>query len=70
MKKSPYLILTSLILTVLFFNFCSKEKWKGKIYNEGDVTITETEGSGIGGDKISVKITLKENLSIGVEEGY
>jgi hypothetical protein len=69
MKKSSYLVFSSFILTVLFFNFCSKEKWKGRIYNEGDVLITETEGSGMWGEKISEKITLKENLSIGVEEG-
>jgi hypothetical protein len=69
MNKSLYLVLTSLILTVLFSNLCSKQKWKGRIYKKGDVTITETEGSGMWGDKISEKITLKENLSIGVEEG-
>ena len=70
MKKSLYLVLISLILTVLFFNFCSKKKWKGRIYYEGDVIITESEGSGIWGDKISEKIKFKENLSIGVEEGH
>lgn len=69
MKKSSYLILASLIITVHFSNLCSKQTWKGRIYNDGDVIITESEGSGIWGDNISDKITLKENLSIGVEEG-
>ena len=66
MKK---LILFIFISMVIFSVNCSKEKWKGRIYKEAGVTVIESEGSGLWGDKINEKITFKENLSLGVEEG-
>lgn len=66
MKKLTCFVLISM---AIFFAYCSKEKWEGRIYNEGGVIVIETEGSGIWGDKINEKITFKENLSIGIEEG-
>jgi len=67
-KLKLILVLISLLFS-LFFYSCSKEKWKGKIYQEQGVTVIESEGSGIWGDKINEKIEFKENLSLGVEEG-
>ena len=66
MKKLACFILVSI---VIFSIYCSKEKWQGEIYKEQGVTIIESEGSGIWGDKINEKITFKENLALGVEEG-
>ena len=66
MKKLAYFILVSI---VIFSIYCSKEKWQGKIYKEQGVTVIESEGSGIWGDKINEKVTFKENLSLGEEEG-
>lgn len=58
-----------LLLLISFLCFCSKEKWKGKIYKKGGVTVVENRGSGLWGEKTDEKITFKEALSIGVEEG-
>lgn len=66
MKKLAYFILVSI---VIFSIYCSKEKWQGKIYKEQEVTVIESEGSGIWGDKINEIIKFKENLSLGEEEG-
>jgi len=66
MKKLACFVL---VFLVIFFMYCSKEKWQGKIYKEQGVTVIESEGSGIWGDKINEKITFKENLALGVEEG-
>jgi len=49
--------------------YCSKEKWEGSVYKEAGITVIESKGSGIWGDKINEKITFKKNLSLGVEEG-
>ena len=66
MKKLTLLIL---ILIMILSAYCSKEKWEGSVYKEAGVTVIESKGSGIWGDKINEKITFKENLSLGVEEG-
>jgi hypothetical protein len=66
MKKSTLLIL---ILIMILSAYCSKEKWEGSVYKEAGVTVIESKGPGIWGDKINEKITFKENLSLGVEEG-
>jgi len=66
MKK---LTLFIFILMVIFSVNCSKEKWKGRIYKETGVTVIESEGPGIWGDKINEKIKFKENLSLGIEKG-
>ncbi len=61
--------LSILLWMAIFSTNCCKEKWQGKIYKEQGVTVIESEGSGIWGDKINEKVTFKENLSLGVEEG-
>jgi len=66
MKKLTLIII---ILIMIFSAYCSKEKWEGSVYKEAGVTVIESKGSGIWGDKINEKITFKENLSLGVEEG-
>ena len=58
-----------LILIVVFVSDCSKEKWEGRIYKEAGVTVIESKGSGLWGDKINEKIAFKENLTLGSEEG-
>lgn len=66
MKRLIFVSLS--ILAILTVN-CSEEKWQGKIYKEQGVTVTESEGSGIWGDKVNEKVTFKENLSFGKETG-
>ena len=66
MKKLTLFIFISIV--IISAN-CSKEKWEGRIYKEAGVTVIESEGSGLWGDKINDKIVFKENLSLGVEEG-
>lgn len=66
MRKLILFILISIVITSAN---CSREKWKGKTYKEAGVTVVESEGSGLWGDKINEKITFKENLSFGKEEG-
>lgn len=66
MKKLACFVLVSI---VIFSANCSKEKWQGKIYKEQGVSVIESEGSGIWGDKINEKVAFKENLSLGEEEG-
>jgi len=66
MKKLTLFIFISM---VIFSVNCSKEKWKGRIYKEAGVTVIESEGSGVWGEKINEKIKFKENLSLGIEEG-
>jgi hypothetical protein len=71
--KSKFL----LIIITLIFTFSvlaeSKEsqkgKWKGKVTQENGVTVIENRGSGLFGEDIQEKITFKEILSIGVDEG-
>ncbi len=66
MKKSFILILT--LFVALSLN-SYKQKWKGKIYTEEGVSVIENKGPGLWGDKINERITFKEDLSLGVEEG-
>lgn len=62
--------LTLFIIFIATFSAnCSKDKWEGRIYKEQGVTVIESKGSGLWGDKINEKIKFKENLSLGVEEG-
>lgn len=70
----PKIKLISIILIFLFAVLAeSKEfqkgKWKGRTWKENGVTIIENIGSGLFGEDIQEKITFKEILSIGVEEG-
>jgi hypothetical protein len=62
-------LLFFLVIIISSLSFCTKEKWKGKIYKEGGVTILENKGSGLWGGKTDEKITFTEDLSIGEEEG-
>jgi len=66
MKKLTLFILISIMI---LSTYCSKEKWKGRIYKEHGITVVESEGLGLWGDEINEKIKIKENLSLGVEEG-
>ncbi|NIM58397.1 MAG: 6-bladed beta-propeller [Candidatus Aminicenantes bacterium] len=66
MKRLACFALVSIVVISLC---CSKEKWHGSIYKEQGVTVIDSEGSGIWGAKINEKITFKENLALGVEEG-
>lgn len=63
------LIPVSLFILVILSVNCSKEKWEGKIYKEQGVTVIESKGTGLWGDKINEKVTFKENLSFGKETG-
>lgn len=56
------------VINLLIFPY-PQEKWKGKFFKEGDVTVVENRGEGIWGRNIGEKILLKENLSLGVEYG-
>jgi len=58
-----------LVITISSLSFGIQEKWKGKTYKEGRVTIVENRGSGLWGGKTDEKVTFKEDLSIGKEEG-
>jgi hypothetical protein len=69
MRRVNRLISASLFILVIFSVNCSKKKWQGKIYKEQGVTVIESEGSGLWGDKINEKVTFKENLSFGKETG-
>ncbi len=58
-----------LVIIISSLSFGIQEKWKGKIYKEGRVTIVENRGSGLWRGKTDEKITFTEDLSIGKEEG-
>ncbi|MCP2520400.1 6-bladed beta-propeller [Candidatus Aminicenantes bacterium AC-708-M15] len=57
------------ILIIPAKNLIAKQKWKGKIRKEKGIIIIENKGNGIYGKDIKNKISFKEILSIGVEEG-
>lgn len=63
------LTLYTLFLFILFFQCCGRERWEGRILTKDGVVIIENRGSGLWRDKTSEKITFREDLSIGVEEG-
>jgi hypothetical protein len=65
MKRLIFLIL---IITSLLYSY-EEERWKGKVFKEGEITVVENRGNGIWGDKIKDKIFFKETLSIGTEKG-
>jgi len=58
-----------LVIIISSLSFGIQEKWKGKIYKEGLVTIVENRGQGLWRGKTDEKITFIEDLSIGKEEG-
>lgn len=66
MNKKFYFIF---LILGLSFSLYTVEKWKGKIFKEGDITVVENKGDGIWGREIKDRIILKQNLSIGVETG-
>ncbi|MEW6457029.1 MAG: 6-bladed beta-propeller [Acidobacteriota bacterium] len=68
--KVKKIILLTLVLGIASMSSSlGKEKWKGKVFKEGEITIIENEGDGLWGKKIEEKIKFEETLSLGVEEG-
>lgn len=58
-----------LVLLILIFPSCKKERWEGKIYKENGVTVVENKGAGLWDKESSEKVEFIEELSLGVEEG-
>ena len=68
-KKIKRIALCFILSLVFFLACCKSEKWKGRVYAEGEVTVVENKGSGLWDKETEEKIMFKEDLLLGVEEG-
>jgi hypothetical protein len=71
MRLNSNRILYILILAFILVSshYCTKEKWEGRIHQEGRTTVIENKGLGLWGEKTREKISFQEDLSLGKEEG-
>lgn len=66
MKKIIHLLLIFIAASSASY---LKEKWQGRIYEEGGALVIDNKGLGLWGDKINEKVEFKENFSLESEEG-